>query len=330
MNKIKKFICIALALAVIMASSSVNVLAEETETTKRQSDDIERVLEEYYSGVSNIESTENNYVRKMATRENLQYSAVQELNQLGYEAYVVNSDSYNDVERALGTDLESLGVNSEGSYIVVVHGDENDNTISPRSTIGSSFTYNYNGSSYVLRYVTVSSNDNSMMVKANSENVLNSKSKEIIKNFLDASLGVIISSYSEILGFVGDVLGLSISNFGTSSNSSIYLHGSTIWTRQYTQVYSTYSGSWLNGSYTEYARCAQFLGGYYINQNGASIQVDTSELVTNKYSSRYFDAAWKKENAVIGFLNSYTISDRTGTISYTYNGNVLFSHAENF
>lgn len=227
MNNIKKFICFALALVVIMASSSVNVLAEETESTKRQLDDIERVLEEYYSAVSNVESTENNYVRKMAAKENLQCSAVQELNQLGYEAYVVNSDSYNDVERALGTDLESIGVNSEGSYIVVVHGDEHDDTISPRSTIGSSFTYKYNGSSYVLRYVTVSSNDNSM-------------------------------------------------------------------------------------------------------QNGASIKVNTSEIVTNSYSSRYFDSAWKKENAVIGFLNSYTISDRTGTISYTYNGNVLFSHAENF
>ena len=260
----------------------------------------------------------------------MQYFAVQELNQLGYEAYVVDADSYNDVERALSTDLESLGVTKEGSYIIVVHGEEDSNATSPRSTTGASFGYNYDGTNYLLRYMTVSSTDNSLMAKLDSENVLYSKSKTIIQNFLDASFGLLVSSYSETLGIVADVLGLSISNFSTTSNSSIYLHGATVWTRQYTQVYSSYSGSWLNGCYTEYARCAQHFGGYYINKSGSSIQVDTTETVKTKYSSKYYDTAWKKEYAVLGFLNSYTWPDRTGTISYTYNGNTLISHAENF
>lgn len=328
MERIKNSLCVALALVVILVSSSVNVLADETKSTEGKEYKVDRVLEEYYSAVSALESTDNKYVKEVVSKENLQYIAVQELNKLGYEAYAVDADSYDNVERALSTDLESLGVTPEASYIIVVHGEE-DGTVNPSSTIGSSFTYNYGGSSYVLRYVTIASNDNSLMSKASSANVLNSRSRTIIQNFLNATFGLIVSSYSEVVGFVADVLGLNISNFSTSANSSIYLHGATNWGRRYTQVYSNY-GSWLNGSYTEYARCAQHFGGYYVNSSGANIQVNTSETVTYKYSSKYYDSEWKKESAVLGYLNSYIVTDRTGDISYTCNGNTLFTHAENF
>lgn len=242
--------------------------------------------------------------------------------------YDVNSQTYESIENTLATDFDEIGLDSNCSYIVVIHG---DNNAQMRSTAGSSFSHTYNGKTYSLRYMTITAADDSKMGKASSADLLKSSSKTLIKNCLDTAISAYISSFSKTLGTVASICGLSVSQFGTAQSSTLTLNAGTNWTRVYTQVWNSTYDSWSYGCCVEYARALSYISGlYYSASQNKYVSVPTNSKSTISYSSNYNNTTWRKDKAVYGLLN-YTIQyNCVGDVSYEYGGTTKITHVENF
>lgn len=153
----------------------------------------------------------------------------------------------------------------------------------------------------------------------------------VIENCLDTAISALISSVSSTLGTVASICGLSVSNFSTSSTSTMYLNGGTNWTRIFTQVYDSNYNHWMNGSCVEYVHATAYMSGlYYSSSSNAYEQVPGNERRAVKNSSKYFNDTWRKEKAVYGFENYWTQYDTVGDVKYYYGGTVKITHSENF
>lgn len=82
----------------------------------------------------------------------------QNIENAGYEPHIVYSENYEQEQELLNTDFNSMLVNQNGTYLILVA--LNDGGENPaRSSVSSSFTYNYNGVAYTLRTLTVTASD---------------------------------------------------------------------------------------------------------------------------------------------------------------------------
>ncbi len=96
--------------------------------------------------------------------ENVAVDTVAQLNALGYTAYNVNPQNVEEVEAALNTDLEQAGLPADGSYLILIEGEDEADTqgaISPHMDIKTSdeFKYTYNGKTYRMRWMSVYPNE---------------------------------------------------------------------------------------------------------------------------------------------------------------------------
>ena len=257
-------------------------------------------------------------------------ATVQQLSSIGYEAYNINNQTYYELENELNCSFDQLGMSPEYHYIIVISGEAAQESRETRSTPSSPFTYTYGGTTYTMRYLTVTAADDPAMGKASSINVLQSSTQTIIQNCLNTMIYAYIDSVSSFLGTVASICGLDISDFGTGQ-ATMYYNCGTNWTRVYTQVWSSYDNRWQYGSCVEYTNLFSYMSGTYydahINQYKS---VPTDETRRIKYSSNYSSLAWRKQNAVIGFLYSSIQYDCTGDMQYYYGDSLVATHYENF
>ena len=246
-----------------------------------------------------------------------------QLRSLGYDVYSVNSNTYDNVEAALNTDLSQFSIekNDSGTYLIIV-----GETAETRSTVLETYNYTYNGTTFQLRTLRVTTDDNGFYTQSNSVVLLNSNSVSAINTFLNGVLSVLVSQINNYLGTIADLIGFSPISIAPVSNASGAMTGTSSWTRLFTQVYSNYDAQRLNGSSVGFVQSITTVtfGGYF---DGSPVnKSDTTNQFT--YSPNYSNTAWRKQNGVIGYLSNGVIHDTTGSVKYQHGNTTYITHNE--
>ncbi|MEG0906959.1 MAG: hypothetical protein RSA85_05445 [Cellulosilyticaceae bacterium] len=185
--KLKNRFLISALAGVLAFSSSVGVFAQEfdstnlamTETENSQFN-IEDITEEElidvktYSTDTVLEDILSSYHRQMqnitsdkslvtlsaveSSRREIQEETVNMLNEVGYEAYDVNPETFDELQIVLSTDFNALGFDSSSSYIIVIEGEGNGDT-APYATEYSS---NYSDTTWRKNQAAIGFNSSSI------------------------------------------------------------------------------------------------------------------------------------------------------------------------
>lgn len=295
---------------------------------------IESILSDFHEKcqLAGINSSTEGNSRSASSSDQLIQETVDTLVNAGYEAYNVNKDTFDEVEEVLSTDLNAIGLSEDYSYIVVLSGETPSNGSTRDAyggTPGNSFSYTYNGTTYTLRYMTVTAANMPMYGKASTVNLLNSKSQTIINNCLNTAITMYLGAVWAPLGTVASLTGFDISDFMPDATATLNLNAATNWTRVFTQVLD-YDGSWTYGSSVEYAKSTYYFSGHYYDAATDSYtKVSDDGGDKTEYSDHYFDYTWRKTTA-INSLFSIATYDMVGPIKYAYNGEVKITHELNY
>ncbi len=278
-----------------------------------------------FSCISKSRNIQNNVTENKINEFYSKY--VDELTELGYQMKIVYKDNYNEKQKELNTNFERLGINEEGVYLILL---ENNNNL--RST-GYGYTdYTYNGKTYKLRKVMITAADNSAYSKASYCDLLKSNSATIIENCLNTAIIAYISNISSTMGTVASICGLNASMFGTTRSSTLVLNCATNWTRIYTEVYSEYYNDWRAGSCIENAKASSYVSGYYYSAITNSMEkVEENEKTKYFMSQNYDNETWRKEQAIISYINNNGVTyDTTGDVKYYHGNKLKITHREDF
>lgn len=335
----KKIISMVLSFVIILSMSTVafaaNVSNEEIINVSRK----DEIIQNYKEKLATIRLQQAEASTMTARTSDLssakldiQAETVEELQSAGYEAYNVNPQTFESVEDALNTDLTSAGLSEDGSYIIMIEGENNSDTgISPMANTSSSFTHTYNGQTYTLRWMTMFVTDDPIFEKYSEVNLLESNARNVIEHFLDSAVDIVVGEVSKRAGIIKTILGLDISDFMVSYDAYMDYNATSTWTRRYTQVWDTYYQTWTNGCCVEEVEAASYINGWYydvsLNTKNPLIKDFNKQVY---YSDYYDDFTWRKDNAVIGYLTSAIRWDVTDDVKYKHDGDVIITHRHNF
>ena len=350
-----KILTLALACAMLCGVFASAVGYDES-CPVPEDDFLETALAEYHEQINQVMQVEMQAVATCVTQErvipitdaqvsadvqneflDIQERTVEFLRDNGYEAYDVNPSTYDDVAEQIKTDLGNLGIGNNNHAIIVISGKDDESTrhdVSTKSTASDSFPYIYDGTTYLLRYVTVTAADIPAYGASKYTNLLTSKSAPVIQNCLDTAVKLYASyvlPYGSYWTTIASICGLNISNFSFSQTSTLIFHGNANWTRTFTQVKDTSANTWVSGSYVEYVRANAYLSGdYYSAQTNSYQNVPTSAVTKTVYSSHYYNGDWRNQNGVIGYIHLQVYNDMTGDLSFYYGTSKQFSFHEGF
>lgn len=341
----KKVICV-LIICAIFVSISPAVVAVNTPVKPT----IEEILSEYHQAAFQEQNadkqTADSTYSPRSNSKTLEQETVDTLNAAGYEAYNITSTNYETLESELDIDFDELGLDPNYSHIIVISGEDSENNsvnsnpstraIVPTPDPGGdgSFTFTYNGITYRMRYVTVTSKENPHYAESSPHNLLENYSDSFLDRFLEAGITAYLDSLNKYVPFgtLLSIIGISdyINRYRTA-NSSLTYHAATQWVRTYIQVWSDSYEEWHNASCAEFVDMESKISGYLYDTRSADF-LDVDELQVNKreYSSNYYNYTQRKIDAVLGY-NSFTIRyDIVGDIRYNHNNTLVAYHSENF
>ena len=347
----KKFVSLMIAIAMLVVVCP-NAMAVETDYAPS----IEEILNQYHEKAfqekmimekSGLTANERRGADGMQT---LEQETVNELVQAGYEAYNVTDSNYREIENVLQTDLSSMGVDPNGSYIVVVSGGDTNGCenpsaeprssgVQPASSVGSSFQYTYGGRTYTMRYLTITAADNSRYAKASSYNIINETSPSVGAHILETLLNTVISVFLDevndklMLGTIASICGLEFVDFSTSNTafSLLTYNAGTNWTRIFTQIWSESESRWVSQLHVEYANLLSYFSGmYYSAASNRYVAVPLDTVTQMTYSDHLDNRTWRIEQAIIGYRTGVIYYDLVGSAQYMYNNSVVITHREDF
>ncbi len=318
-------------------SLNISVFAVGSTTPSSGKITVDEILRDYHSQLflAEINKDQDSGKRLLTTHKEIKSQTLKRLTDAGYEAYDVNKDTFTAVENTLNTDLKSMGLNPNYSYIIVVSGSADDSNINNTNTrygiVTNQETYTYGGVTYNLRYLKVTAADDPRFAKADPVDLLTSSDQQLIYNCLNAAVGTIISEISSVYGILLSLSGLSIEDFLPDRRAILELQCGTNWTLIYTQVWCKYTNDWVNGSCVEYANASCSLTGKYYNANSNSYKdIPSVEHTRTQYSDKAFNPNWKRQMAVSGYLGNCIYYNVAGDVKYTHDGDVVLIHRENF
>lgn len=347
---------IALTLACVMLITSSPAVAADNTSAKPT---VEEILDSYHeraiAAQSQPDAAASTYSRRSAEKT-LEQETVDELNAAGYEAYNVNGDNYENMQDVLNTDLTSLGIAEDGSYIVVISGEDEEtgNGASPRVIdlphiggedpgLGTGFTFTYNGVAYNMRYVTITSNDDESLYESTfyvwSEIAT---VEDYISDFLPALLCISADYIGKKvpLGTIATI----ISPFFTDTNiqyldpDDLIIHAATGWSQKFIQIWDSDASCWRSANSSAYAYSSAYFAGHTRDSvTGMPVSFVGDEYTMNTYSPNYNNSEQQKEDAVEAYLLGSVNYDTTGNISFyavgtdksivfTGDGSPLFVH----
>ncbi len=314
--------------SVLVTAASAEYISDKSTSIFSQKDNI---IREYQEAIlSNHTSFTASEFSTNLTVSQIQETAVSALNEAGYEAYNINPQTFDDVESLLNTNLEEAGLCPEYSYIILIEGEEAASTVLPRSSVSSSFTHNYDGTTYTLRWMTIYASDDPNMNQSSSVDVLDTYSSSIIQNLIDTFIsvsGAALHPVIEVVDTVAGIFGLSLTDLVRIREVSLTYHAATLWTRRYTQVWSDYDNEWLNGCCVEEVETqSQMDGWFYDEENNTNTRKYSDIEFVDLYSDRFDDMDWRKDYAVRGYLYSRTYFDVVGDVEYYYDDEVIITH----
>lgn len=321
----RKLIALTLVCS-MMVSLSLAVAADEVPIQPT----VEEILNEYHQEAFEALTMEDTATTSTISPRGgnskiLEQETVDTLMEAGYEAYNVTADNYESLEAQLQTNFTAMGLEPDGSYIVVISGEEPEVSAPNRgnSTFGLTplpgedqapdggestfFTYTYNNKTYNMRYVTVTPTENSALGRTDHV-VLNDKLSP--NNLLE-----IIGMTSSVVGYLSDALN-TVSIFNTSVSISLLLldllpdytpkltdmvrmTGRCVWTVKYTQIYDFDSHQWFLNAGVEYVTAQKYVD--YDIYNPSTHLYDHKTVHYDNvviYSALYNDTEVMKQRAV--------------------------------
>ena len=341
---------IALTLIFAMLVPFVPATAAE-ETAARPT--VEEILSQYHQAAfeaeMNGEESAAYSPRAGSNEPTLEQQTVDTLNEAGYEAYNVTADNYDTLEEQLQTDFADMGLDPEGSYIIVIHGEEeqprNGNARlgdlilpphewEPGAGAGGDFEYTYNGITYKMRYVTVTSQNDSNYHLTSDYDLLANYSEAFLDNLLDLGIEAYLNAvFKRVqLGTILSILNVpDLTRIYRTSESVLHYYAATDWNRSYIQVWNSFYEDWCNASCVEYVDMQAKISGYLYNSaTGATIDVENRLVSCREYSANYNNSTQRKIDAVIGYIGNYVQGDVVGSITYTLGDKVVAYHHQNF
>ena len=326
------------ALSIIMCFSlNLSALATENANSNANPKSVDDILSDYHERLlmSQINADSTAHSRSVDSPDQIKAQTMKELSDAGYEAYDVNATTFTQVEAALMTDLESMGLDSNGSYIIVVCGNEGDirpaNDLEIDGVITSTDIHTYNGVTYQLRYLKITGAAGNALLKNDVIDLLQSSCHEEIIAVLDGLIGAAISKVYPTFGTVLSLTTLSIDDFLPNRNTSLQMHCGTNWTYVYTQVWLDSYNLWINGVRTGYVTATATVTGLYYNEDAnAYVAIPSNPATVRRYSDHSLKFNWIREHAVVGALYSNVYYDEVGDVSYLFNDEEVITHKEPF
>lgn len=346
----KRLTAMILALCVFFSVQTSFVSAEST-SQKTETRAIEEILEEYHLKAMNTQfGAEKNgeTSRSASSGKTLEQETVEELTTAGYEAYNVTGNNYKDLEKTLKTDLSSLGIHSNGSYIVVVSGENcgddgrEENKTNSRlggnvieqvggtgdGTGGSSVVmHTYNGKTYTMRYVTVTATDDAEQRMRSYINLREEYGVEDLWNDLDIYV-TLISSVSELsfAGILYSWISALLPDIEDTDGELKYF-ANTNWNIKYIQVYDYQTAEWVTSASTEFVTASCSL--IYAEYNPVTM-VETPRTIpgytTTVYAEYYTDETAIKDFAAISFLHYSRWRDTVDYVEHKFDGETVVEH----
>ena len=160
---------VVFALIINMSIGNLGVVrAEENSNNKTESVLYEdRCAELYNSCAEELLMCELDEGSNKDKKQILQEKCVQ-LNEEGIKSYVIDSGNFEFMQEKLKIDFEELGLDPQYTYLMTENSSTENNT---RSTTSSEFLYTYNGTSYRMKYLTITAADDPAFEKCSEANL---------------------------------------------------------------------------------------------------------------------------------------------------------------
>lgn len=343
----KRMIALFLTLAMLVPLTPA-VAADDTVPRPT----VEEILSEYHQKAFEAEAAQQtgrasaNSRGAGSSEKTLEEETVDTLNAAGYEAYNVTSENYEALEAQLQTDFADMGLDLDSSYIIVISGEEDsaaNHARIPNPNVGNVqapdggptyFEYTYGGTTYSMRYVTVTSLQDASYRKSSSHDLLDTYFDSVLDRLLEAGTTAYLDALHKFIPFgtLASILGLSdyLNRYETSESSLNYF-ACTVWTRSYIQVWNNFYEDWTNASCVEYVDMQSKISGYLFDKKtGQYIDVDDKQINKREHSNDYYNYEQRKFDAVVGYTLHSVECDVVGSISYYYNDTRIAYHHQNF
>ena len=329
----KKTIALLLAFTFIIAFLP-SASAEENSTALT----VEEILNDYHEKAFEARLAEEQGAAASYSRSgnavSLEQETVQILTDAGYEAYNVTSDNYDELEVSLQTDFAEMGLDPDGSYIVVISGENGSgrSNTSTRDLIlpphewedpsdgDNTFLYTFRGVTYTMRFFIVTCANDSRLGTISEYNIVdtNSPTEEIL-NIIDA---VFWCGVGSTMGIVADVFSLvadlcADGNYSELNAKGLTIRASTAWVYDHIQVWNASENSWHTAQRSAYAISSVNL---YTNRYNAGTNIfrmyegESQEFTI--YSPNYNFPISRRTDAVAAFINGTQAYDDTGNIRF--------------
>lgn len=338
--------------AVMLASMCSAATAEEAAAAPT----VDEILNEYHQKAmeQQMQGDSAAYARSgRSSEKTLEQETVDTLTAAGYEAYNVTADNFDALEAELKTDFADMGLDSDGSYILVIEAsadvDENSSGGNPNARSspeidfeqgpisgGLPTTYTYNGVTYNLRHITATSATSSTYHVESSytfaDKLYFPSSWSAIDDLylVGVSNGVLSSNNASVASLISSIN--EICDYASLSPKYVVANAETSWTRRYIHVYDDRLETWSPVQYSEYADTTGYLS-YFIDDE----EVKGMSFSKTHYSPYYFETSIRVENAVLAFATGGYDRDPAYVSLYMVaedmqlgNGRCLFTHYSPF
>ncbi len=340
--KRKQALAVILALAILLSNVGASAFAS-TESPVSREERKEEIMERYMEELHNTLTARPAGRSVTSSFDDVAEDTVAQLNALGYTAYNVNPQNVEEVEVALNTDLEQAGLPTDDSYIILIEGEDEEDTqgeISLHMNIKTSdeFNHTYNGKTYRMRWMTaypnVTGGDATMTVE--TKNVVFYKRNELTALTVGDKLGQAISAVGKVAGSPQAVtLGSILSKFSSGvikwikadpKSSELTGMASSTWIRRYTQVFSNSAQTWISRCFVEEVNALLHVTSYFWNPEMMNNDTETKKLVGLIYSSKRDNTPWRKDAAAQAHEAGGAIKDEVPNVKYNYGGVVVCTH----
>jgi hypothetical protein len=240
-----------------------------------------------------------------------------------------------------------MGLSLEGSYVIVISGDEEETQTNSNSRHGGNlieqvdgsgvggdgftvFTHTYNGESYLMRYVTITGGENTQLLESSEVNIIKKCNVTSIWDVLDGVM--LISStlglFPEVCEFYSFYSAL-IPDIDNITTSTLMYIGSTNWTITYIQVYDSQEQKWKYSACTEYVTMHYTWTHVYYepketgNEYGSKYEDGRYGTI---YSANYNNKAYMKDKAAYAFTYDSVWLDTIDQVNYEFKGRDIIEH----
>jgi hypothetical protein len=325
----RKLVAFVLVFA-LLASLSPAVAADEMSAPPT----VEEILNEYHQKAFEAKmqgDTGNASAWSLRGGQTLEEETVDALTEAGYEAYNVTADNYESLQTELKTDFSDMGLDPNGSYIIVISGED---PTEPASTGGAStynlnplpgedqapdggpsgFNYTYNGQTYWMRFVTVipTLDKPDMTVRkrytVRSQFLVQNAITDITSLILVSSLDTIKDTVLDEVVPLGSIFSM-VAEWGDNPNSveidpnDLEINSYSNWTCNTIQIWCDSHNRWETMQSSEYVDSYARLE-YMVDDPvaGQPMYQESPWYTARNYSTDYFNDSQRYADAVNKYL----------------------------